>query len=204
MYRNKQTNSSKARDSIVGALLASLAEKNSIKEENAKRVAELCQRLGKKAGLSARQLRDLALLVKVYDLGQVGIPDHLFSKKTRLTKGEWELLKQHPEKGFRIASASPSLAGVAPLIQQHHERWDGKGYPLGISGEDIPMECRILAIVEAYQAMNSPSPYRRLKSQEVAIIELKKCAGSQFDPALVEMFLDIIQEDMKLPMEESS
>jgi HD-GYP domain-containing protein (c-di-GMP phosphodiesterase class II) len=102
-------------------------------------------------------------------------------------------MQQHPEKGYRIAHSTTDLAGIADLILKHHERWDGKGYPLGLAGEDIPIECRILAIADSFDAMTNDRPYRKAISVEKSLAELKQCAGSQFDPELVDIFLHMMR-----------
>ncbi|PKM80682.1 MAG: phosphohydrolase [Firmicutes bacterium HGW-Firmicutes-13] len=132
------------------------------------------------------------LLAKVHDLGKVGISDKILFKKSKLTDDEWEIMKQHSEKGYRIAQSSPDLALVADLILRHHERWDGSGYPLGLKGEEIPIECRILAVVDAYDAMFNERPYNRVMTHEEAVAELRHCKGTQFDPVLVEELLAIV------------
>jgi len=147
--------------------------------------------MGLKAGLTATQQADLTLLAQVHDLGKVGIPDHILFKPGPLTDEEWEIMKMHPEKGYRIASASSDLAVVADLILQHHEHWSGQGYPQGLKKEEIPIECPILSIVDAYDAMRSKRPYNKVKTKEESLTELKRCAGSQFDPRLVEIFIAI-------------
>lgn len=192
MYYNKLLRSSKAKNNILNPLLAALKEKDFISEGHAQRLIYLCRKLGEKAGLTSQQLDNLELLAKAHDLGKVGIPDEILLKEGSLTSEEWKIMTQHPEKGYRIASSSPELSGIADLILKHHERWDGKGYPLGLKGEEIPIECRILAIVDAYDTMISYRPYQKAVSKEEALKELKLCAGTQFDPHLVESFLSII------------
>ncbi|MBC7324370.1 MAG: diguanylate cyclase, partial [Moorella sp. (in: Bacteria)] len=187
MYRHKLVHRSSARNQIVGALLTALKEKDYLTAGHAERLKEMCLKMGEKLGLSPRQRADLALLAQVHDLGKVAVPDGILFKKGPLTEEEWEVLRQHPEKGYRIALSSPDLAGVADLILKHHERWDGKGYPLGLSGEEIPVECRILSIADAFDAMTGGRPSRKPRSKEEAIAELKRCAGSQFDPRLVDV-----------------
>lgn len=192
MYQDKLYRSASTRSTIVQALLAALAERDFITEGHTHRVGELCRKMGEKIGLSSRQLSDLALLSQVHDLGKVGVPDHILLKEGLLTDQEWKLMRQHSEKGYRIAASSPDLAGVADLILKHHERWDGKGYPLGLTGEEIPIECRILAIADAFDAITSHRPYSAARSKEEAVLELQRCAGVQFDPRLVSLFLELL------------
>ena len=201
MYRDKLYSSTSSRSKIVQSLLAALAERDYITEGHARRLEELCRAVGEKIELSSHQLSDLALLAQVHDLGKVGIPDTILFKPGPLNEEEWEIMRGHPEKGFRIASSSPDLSGVAELILKHHERCDGKGYPLGLKGTQIPVECRILAMVDAFDAMISQRPYNKTKTPEEAIKEIETCAGSQFDPNLVPVFLTILKELTSLNVE---
>jgi len=116
------------------------------------------------------------------------------SSKAPLTEEEWQIIYQHPEKGYRIVNASIDLAEIGDLILKHHERWDGEGYPLGLEGNEIPIECRIFSIIDAYDAMISQRRYRESLAHEDAIAELKRRSGTQFDPDLVEKFIEIIQQ----------
>lgn len=192
MYKDKLYRKPSSRGQTVNALLAALAERDYIADGHASRMQLLCTELGEWAGLSSKQLTDLSLFAQVHDLGKVGIPDYILFKDGPLSADEWEIMRQHPEKGYRIASASPALAGVADLILRHHERWDGKGYPLGIIEQEIPIECRILSIVDAYDAMTNDRPYRKAKTEAEARLEIQRCAGYQFDPYLVQGFLSIL------------
>jgi len=194
MYREKLYSSKSSRSKIVQSLLAALAERDYITEGHARRLESLCRAVGEKERLSSHQLADLALLAQVHDLGKVGVPDQILFKPGPLNEEEWEIMRGHPEKGYRIASSSPDLAAVADLILKHHERWDGKGYPLGLSSTAIPVECRILAIVDAFDAMTTERPYNKTMTEKEAIRELRTHAGSQFDPELVESFIAVLKE----------
>lgn len=189
---DKQERSESARNQVVNALLAALSERDFISGGHADRLQDYCMKMGKAVGLDRHRLSALSLVARVHDLGKVGIPDQILFKKGSLSEQEWEIMRGHPEKGYRIARASPDLARIADLILRHHEKWDGSGYPLGLKGEDIPLECRILAIADAFDAMTNDRPYRKAKSREEALAELKKYAGTQFDPKLVEEFFKII------------
>jgi diguanylate cyclase (GGDEF)-like protein/PAS domain S-box-containing protein len=194
MYRDKLYRSSSSRGKIVQSLLAALAERDYITEGHARRLEDLCRAVGEKINLGSHQLSDLALLTQVHDLGKVGVPDHILFKPGPLTEEEWQIMHTHPEKGYRIATTSPDLAGIADYILKHHECWDGSGYPLGLKGTEIPVECRILAIVDAFDAMTSKRPYNKKRTTEEAVQEIKKHSGIQFDPALVPVFLDVLSE----------
>jgi len=194
MYRNKLYGSGSSRSKIVKSLLATLAEKDYITVDHVRRLEELCCAVGEKIHLSSNQMADLALLAQVHDLGKVGIPDQVLSKNGTLSEEEWEIMRGHPEKGYRIATSSPDLASVADLILKHHEHWDGSGYPLGLKGKDIPVECRILAIVDAFDVMTNGRHYSEAKTINEALEELKKQTGSQFDPELVPIFIEVLKE----------
>ncbi len=194
MYRDKLCRSSSSRGKIVQSLLAALAERDYIAEGHARRLENLCRAMGEKIGLTSYQLADLVLLAQVHDLGKVGIPDQILYKSGPLNDDEWEVMRGHPEKGYRIASASPDLAGIADLILKHHERWDGSGYPMGLRGAEIPIDCRILAIIDAYDAMTNKRTYNKVKSHDEALAEIKNCSNSQFDSDLVAIFLFVIEE----------
>jgi len=195
MYNDKFTPSSSVRDKILTNLMDVLSEKDYIAEGHARRLEKLCRRMGEKLDLSPRQHADLVLLTQVHDLGKVGIPDSIIFKKEPLTDDEWRIMQKHPEKGYRIALSSNYLTGVAGLILKHHERWDGQGYPLGLKGLEIPLECRILTLADAYDAMVNVRPYSVAKTREEALDEVKACSGRQFDPDLVPPFIEIVKAE---------
>jgi diguanylate cyclase (GGDEF)-like protein/PAS domain S-box-containing protein len=195
MYKDKFEPSAIAKNKIMKGLMDALAEKDYLTEGHARRLGAICHKVGSKIGLSTRRLADLALLTQVHDLGKVGIPDQIIYKSGELTPDEWKIMKQHPEKGYRIALSSNYMTNVASLILKHHEHWDGSGYPLGLKGMEIPVECRIFSIADAFDTITSDRPYNKAKSREAALSEIKYCAGKQFDPHLAALFLEVMSEE---------
>ncbi|MGE5485463.1 MAG: HD domain-containing phosphohydrolase [Ignavibacteriales bacterium] len=192
MYRDKIHRTTSAVHGIVKALLAALAAKDHISEGHTARVTELACQMGAALGLSKSAVAELALLAEVHDLGKVGMPDRILFKEGSLTEEEREQIKQHTTIGYRIARSTPELSHVAELILHHHEWWNGEGYPMGLRGEDIPVACRILAIVDAWDAMTNDRPYRKALSHGKAIQELRDYSGTQFDPRMVEVFIGVV------------
>ena len=195
MYKDKLKRSKEARSTIIEALLASLFKREGMNEESSEKVQELCMILGQQAGLDDEQMADLMLLAQVCELGKVTIPEEILSKPGKLSDQEWDVVKQHAEKGYRIASASPELANIAELLLRHHEHWDGNGYPLGLQGEENPIECRILLLVSAYCTMISPRSYAETMDKKEALQEVARCAGTQFDPKLCDMLRGIVMAE---------
>jgi len=194
MFRNKLHHDSNARNGIVQSLMMALSERDFITQGHVQRVEKICLAMGEKINLDSGEQANLSLLAQVHDLGKVGIPDHILFKPGPLTEDEWAVMKQHSEKGYRIASSSSDLEGVAELILKHHEHWDGSGYPLGLKGKEIPIECRILNIADAYDSMTSHRPYQTAIAGDKALREIEISAGKQFDPELTRVFISIITE----------
>jgi diguanylate cyclase (GGDEF)-like protein/PAS domain S-box-containing protein len=191
MYRQKLHQSQSMRSSIVQTMMRALEERDHITEGHGERLQYLAEKLGQVLGMPGGRLADLRLLAKFHDIGKVGIPDSILNKPDKLTPEELAVMRRHCEIGYRIARASSELAPIAEWILKHQEWWNGEGYPLGLAGEDIPIECRILGIVDAYDAMTSNRPYRKALSHEIALAEIARCAGTQFDPRLAALFLKI-------------
>ncbi len=192
MYRDKVSRTQSTAHGVVKALLTALAAKDYVVEGHIARVSRLSRMLGEAAGLSKKEMADLSLLAEVHDLGKVGIADKILFKGGVLTEEEREEVKLHSMIGYRIARSSPELAHMAELILHHHEWWNGHGYPNGLQGLDIPVACRILAIVDAFDAMTSDRPYSRARSSAEAIAELTRCSAVQFDPVLVARFSEAL------------
>lgn len=192
MYRVKLNRSRSTRSSVVQTLLKALEARDFITEGHGERMQSLAVRMGRRLGVPDSTLTTLRLLAQFHDIGKVGVPDRILFKDTVLTPEEYDEMKRHCEIGQRIALASSELASVADLILKHHEWWNGKGYPLGLCGEQIPLECRILALVDAYDAMTNDRPYRKALSSEAARKEIIRCRGTQFDPSLTDLFLGLI------------
>ena len=131
----------------------------------------------------------------MHDIGEINISAEILTKKGPLTAEEWDIIKKHPETGYRIVRATEEFSHVAEDILSHHERWDGSGYPQGLKGKEIPLLARITAIVDAYEVMTSGRPYKKAMPREEIIAELKRWTGRQFDPELADVFLTILKEE---------
>lgn len=197
MYREKLNHIKSTRSSMIQGLVKLLEVRDFITEGHGDRMKELVVELGEHIGLPERKIMDLRLLAQFHDIGKVGIPDRVLFKPGKLNEVETAEMRRHSELGYRISKSIPELGSIADLILKHHERWDGKGYPLGIGGLDIPMECRILAIVDAFDAMTHDRPYRNAMPVAFAIEELKGNSGTQFDARLVEEFLGLLAEKQR-------
>gem|GEM_PF-6850236 len=193
LLRNKLHRHSSASNNVVRSLVTAMGERDNYSGGHTKRLEKMCLTVGEKMGLSSQQLGDLALLAQVHDLGKVAIADSIIFKPGPLNEEEWQIMKQHSEKGYRIASSSTDLAAVSNLILHHHEHWDGEGYPLGLKGNEIPVECRILAIADAFDVMTNERPYKKPVSVKAAMQEIRACSGSQFDPAITEIFIRLVE-----------
>ena len=193
MYRKKLYRTQSIRSTIVSTLINTLKARDLATERHASRLEKLLVRMAALIGLSESATADLSLLAKFHDIGKVGISDAILLKEGPFTPEEWAEMKRHCEIGYRIALSASDLVPIADWILKHHEWWDGQGYPLGIKGEEIPVECRLLAIADAYEALTSTRPYRRPCSHWEAVAELRRHAGTQFDPEILEMFVKMLE-----------
>ena len=180
---------------MLTSLIRALQECDSDTEHHVRRTQLMGAELGKRIELTDIQQSKLSLLCLLHDIGKIGIPLEILNKPGKLSDEEWKILQSHTEKGYEIASSNNELRGIADEIRHHHERWDGKGYPDGLSRESIPLLSRVIAVVDAYDAMTNNRSYRHAISASKAMAELRRCAGSQFDPFIVSEFLQMLKEN---------
>jgi diguanylate cyclase (GGDEF)-like protein/PAS domain S-box-containing protein len=194
MYHQKLLDGKSYRNAIINTLLATLYEKSNETQEHSTRIEQYCHAIGRRLQLSSREMDELSLLALLHDIGKVSIPHDILKKPGPLTQEEWEEMKRHSEIGYRIARATPELSVVADLILLHHERWDGTGYPRGLRECEIPLACRILGVADAFDAMTNDRVYRKAMGTERAVRELEENAGTQFDPDVTRVFIDLLRE----------
>jgi len=192
MYKNKILDRKSSHHAILSAIMATMLAKSRETEQHAERIANISEKIGIRLGLSQKNLDLLKLFSMLHDIGKIGIDDSILKKPAALDDNEMTAMKKHPEIGYRIAMSSPELEPIAELILTHHERWDGKGYPQGLFGEEIPLLSRILSIADSYDAMTKDRIYRKAFSKQEALAKIKQNAGEQFDPVIVEIFEKII------------
>lgn len=190
MNKNKLLQAHSSSNSLITSLQTTLFERSDETEQHAQRMQDMCERMGNKLGFSSAQTNDLKLLALLHDIGKIGIDDAILKKPDKLTSSEMEEMKQHPMIGFRIASTIPQLEAISYDILTHHEWVNGEGYPKKLKGGDIPLNARILSIVDAFDAMTNDRIYRKKISKDEAIEELFRFKDIQFDADLVDAFID--------------
>lgn len=176
----------------IKALGAAMDAKEHHTAEHSRRIAELSTAIASKMGLPQNHIEMLERASYLHDIGKIGVRESILLKPSRLSADEWAEMKNHPQLGSKIVSEMSDLGDIVHVILHHHERFDGKGYPNGLSGENIPILARILAVADAFDAMTSDRPYRKALSKKLAVKRLKEAAGCQFDPQIVKAFLDTI------------
>ena len=196
MYRHKLMEAKSNRNSLISSIEKMVYEKSYETEEHANRLSDLSKVIGRAVGLSEFEMEELSLLSVLHDIGKIGIPDQILLKNGPLTGEEWEIMRKHSEKGYNLAKETPELQNIADAILHHHERWDGSGYPAGLSGDKIPKLSRILTIIDTYDVITHSRSYKLAQSSDDALKEIQNCAGSQFDPEMTKVFVDIMTEKL--------
>jgi HD-GYP domain-containing protein (c-di-GMP phosphodiesterase class II) len=190
MYNNKLFEGPSFRERVIDNIVLAINAKSPREEAHSKRVSELCVAFGEALKLDEGMIKTLQIFGLLHDIGKIAIEDEILNKPGKLTDGEFYEIKRHSEIGFRILSTVNDMEEIAKYVLFHHERWDGEGYPKGMAGGSIPLPSRICTIVDAYDAMTSDRSYRPAMTDEYAINELEKNAGTQFDPYLVDVFIN--------------
>jgi putative nucleotidyltransferase with HDIG domain len=158
------------------------------------RVTALAEEVARRLGWSTEQLAALRIGGPLHDIGKLAVSHEVLHKEGRLDAKELAEIREHPKTGAKLLLRVAALRAAIPYVLYHHERWDGTGYPSGKAGEEIPLEARVLAVADAFDAMTSDRPYRRALSQQAALAEVERCAGTQFDPRIAQVFLELFDE----------
>lgn len=193
LKHRKLINQRSSHYAIVSSIMAALYEKSQETEEHGQRLGALSKMIGERLGLEQKSLDNLWLLSMLHDIGKIGVDDQILNKPGKLTDEEWQQMKQHPEIGHRIAMSTPELEHIAKYILYHHERWDGKGYPYGLTGDEIPLISRIISVVDSYDAMTEDRVYSKARSCKEALDEIIRCSGTQFDPQIAQLFVSLMK-----------
>lgn len=198
MYARKSSSRLSAPRQATDVLMQMTTERDAELGEHATLVTELAAAVARNLGLSSEQIDDVTRASALHDIGKLAIPEGILEKPGPLTAEEWEFIRQHTVIGERIVAAAPSLAGCAKIVRASHESWDGSGYPDGLAGHEIPLEARIIAACDAFQAMTTTRPYRGARRAQDAIDELRRCAGTQFDPDVVRALVVEVERQLEL------
>jgi two-component system, cell cycle response regulator len=205
MYAHKQAGRSSASRQSGDVLLRVLAERDPSLGHHMQEVAVLAAATARRLSISGGELEQIRQAAELHDVGKVAIPDTILTKPAALSQDEWQFIRRHTLIGERILAAAPALRGLAGLVRSSHENFDGSGYPDGLAGAEIPVGSRIIAVCDAFHAMTTDRPYRAAMSVQEALAELRRCAGGQFDPTVVDMFCDaLIEQGSPAPGVESA
>lgn len=189
MYRNKLQESSSRNSEAIRIITETLYKLNKREEGHSTRVSELCVKIGETVGMTKAEINELRIVGLFHDIGKIAVRENLLDKPDKLSEEEFENIKRHSETGYRILSTSNDMADLAGYVLSHHERWDGKGYPRGLKEDEIPLQSRIIALADAYDAMTREQPYRKALPSRKIYNEIRKNAGKQFDPEIAKSFL---------------
>lgn len=196
MYKEKLYETASHKRQMIELIMNTLFEKNLRERQHSDRVSQLCEEIAQSMKLSKRLIKQVKAAGLVHDIGKIAISQNILNKTGKLTDEEWLEMKSHPEISYRILSSSSDMSDLATCVLEHHERWDGNGYPRGIKGENISLIARIITIADAFDAMTAERSYKKLLTTEEAIQELNKCAGTQFDPNIVPVFNELYEKGL--------
>lgn len=182
-------------NNLLEGMIAALDYRDTETQWHSRRVSMYAKRLAQELGLSGQALFDVEVGALLHDVGKIGVRDSVLLKPGPLGEAEWEEMRQHPAIGYRLLRRVDYLREAAQIVLQHQERWDGGGYPACLAGEEIVLGARIFAVVDAFDAISSDRPYRRGQSYDVALAEIRRCAGTQFDPTVVDAFSRVPESD---------
>jgi len=192
MYQKKIFDSSSKRSAVIKSILNTLRLKSPREDAHSKRVSLICEDIGKAYHLSGDEVDELRIAGELHDIGKIAVDEAILNKPSKLSEPEWAQIQHHPETGYRLLGTSSEYYNIAEYVLAHHERWDGTGYPKGLKGEAIHWKARIIGLADAYDAMTCQRPYRKALNKEEAVEEIKKNAGTQFDPDIARVFVEDI------------
>ncbi|MFA6682015.1 MAG: HD-GYP domain-containing protein, partial [Sphaerochaeta sp.] len=192
MYRHKVYERSSIRSKTIDLIMNTLFEKSNREAMHSSRVSNICQAIASKMNFNKDAVNQMRIAGLIHDIGKIGVDETILNKPGRLTSDERRDIERHPEIGWKILSSTTEFSELAKFVLNHHENWDGSGYPNGFKAEAIPLEARIISVADSYDAMTSKRSYRTGMSREAAIEELKRCSGTQFDPEIVDVFVNMV------------
>ncbi len=193
MYENKLSESEGMKGNLINSILNTLYEKNPDEVDHFNRVGDLSQKIGKALHLPKEDLSKLKSIGRFHDIGKIAVSNSILKKQGPLTPQEWDEIKRHPDIGYKILKSSRETVHLSEYVLSHHERYDGKGYPSGLKGEEIPLLSRIVSVADSFDAMSNDRSYRRALSATDALDELVKNKGTQFDPTVVDAFVELLK-----------
>ena len=198
MYRRKFYDRDSKRSQVIDVIMGALFEKSERDQLHSIRVSKYCEMIARALNLSEEKVARIKVAASLHDIGKIGIDEKILNKEGQLSDQEWEMMRQHPVRSARILASIDEYSDIVHIVESHHEREDGSGYPEGLTADQIPLESKIIAVADAFDAMTAKRPYRPIINKNEAVAELTQCAGSQFDLSIVEMFVQEVIPHIEL------